>query len=408
MRGKTESPPSPTGGDRAQETAPRRRLRTLLAAAVAVVATAGAVGLMLKLDYLAWDFRNNLWGPAHLLIHGQSPYRIEALFDNSNAIWFPPAIGLFFPLAWLDLRWATNLWFLGNLLLGLTILWWSRREESAPLSLSAVILLALIVFPPVLAHFILGQFGLLATFLLLTAAHFVARRRFLAAGLLLAVTLAKPQLAVLVAPGLAVACVRQGGKRGLLVYLGATILGTALLTVPLWLGYPAWMPDFLQALGRNSIWLQPTLFTMFRLAWGPVAQIVPVLFSLGLLVLTIWLWRRYPPVEAMPWTLGLTILATPYVWTWDLVLLLPLVFRSLFRQRSWVARATWGFGYALCWSVMTWIRLRTNNSDHRYFWLPWFIFLLILGGHLVENRFSPAGRQPLLRRTPPAACRPRG
>src|SRR5712692_2292721 len=84
----------------------------------AVLLLAFAVGIVAFIKtplFGSWDFRNNLWGPAYLLVHGQSPYHISTLFENSNALWFPMAIGLFFPFGWLTQSEASNLWLLGNI-----------------------------------------------------------------------------------------------------------------------------------------------------------------------------------------------------------------------------------------------------------------------------------------------------
>jgi hypothetical protein len=78
-----------------------------------------------------WDFRNNLWAPAYLLIHGKSPYRISVLFDNSNAVWFPQIIGLFFPLGLLSEHQASNLWLIINVLTAIcltTFLLWQFKQ----------------------------------------------------------------------------------------------------------------------------------------------------------------------------------------------------------------------------------------------------------------------------------------
>ena len=47
------------------------------------------------------DFYNELWGPAYLLVNGQSPYDTPILDPVLPAVWLPMAIGFFFPLGWL-------------------------------------------------------------------------------------------------------------------------------------------------------------------------------------------------------------------------------------------------------------------------------------------------------------------
>jgi len=377
-----------------------RRWLTILIIAVLTAVIAVLTWLMPKPHYWALDFNNNLWAPANLLMHGQSPYYTDSFFDNTetiwfNAVWFPPVIGLLGPLGWLDMQLAADLWFLLGFGLIIAIVWATQRHERVAIPPFAVLIVAL--SPPLLPHLQYGQFGLLAAFLLLVAARFVAKQRYLLAGLLAAVGLSKPQLALLALPGLWLASARLGKRRGGLILPAGTFLGLALSTLPLWIIYPNWIPDFLRALERNLPWLQPTLFTVLPMWLGPAGLAIAILVALGAFGLNLWLWWKYPPEEVLPWSLGLTAVAAPYIWTWDFVLFLPLICRSLLQQRTWIARVTWAVGYALCWGLILGLRAFTDDSDCWHFWMPWFFFLLVLAGHTLESRFSRAGRQPLLR-----------
>ncbi len=92
---------------------PTRQTSTqpVMLAAFAILLVGVAAYLFLSRANLgAWDFRNNLWAPAHLLVGGRSPYLIESLFPGSNAVWMPTVIGAFFPLGWLTESQATALW----------------------------------------------------------------------------------------------------------------------------------------------------------------------------------------------------------------------------------------------------------------------------------------------------------
>jgi hypothetical protein len=314
------------------------------------------------------------------------------LLQANPPVWFPSAVGLLFPLGWLDLRLAANLWFLGNVALVILLLGEYREGSSFPL---AATLLALL-FPPLLIHFWLGQYTLLAAALLVLAARLVADQRFLLAGLVVAPALAKPQLAVLALPGLWLAAWRGGRQRGLLLFPAAVLVGTAALTVPLWIAHPNWFPDFLRTLQANPSWLQPTLFTVLRGLLGPAGTWLAGLVALGALAVNLWLWWKYPAQEVVPWSLALTTLATPYLWTWDVVLMLPLLIRSVQRQRALAARALWGGGVAVLWGALLTIRLLTDESDHRHWWVPWFLFLLVGIGYLLQRRASARGK-PLVR-----------
>lgn len=352
----------------------------LFRALAILLATAGAIGLVLTLRYFAGDFADNLWGPAYYLVRGWSPYRAQEMLQANVPLWFPPAIGLFFPLGWLGLRPAANLWFLGSL--GLVGLLLYRYREGARFPLLATLLAML--FPPLWIHLWLGQYGLLVVVLAVVAAGLVAQGRYALAGLALAPALGKPQLLLLALPGLWLAAWRGGKWRGLLSFPAAALGGALLLTAPLWIAYPRWLPDFLQALSANPEWFQPTLYTLLGMALGPAGRLLAGAISLGLLGLNLGLWWRLPPEEALPWSLALTTVASPYLWTWDMVLLLPLVLRSVQRPAGRPVWPAWALGYLLCWGLLIGMYLLTGEqNDQWHFWVPWlFMGLALLGSSL--------------------------
>lgn len=383
----------------------------ILLALVIFLAVAGAVLLVHYLRYYAIDFRLNLWEPASLLVRGESPYNVTVLpTDQSHiAVWFPPVVGLFFPLGWLDLHTAANLWFLLNLGVLFLLLRWYRAERSGgagtatletrpPLpggrqdrpyqgdrsALLPLVLLTLL-FPPLFFELSFGQFDLLAVLLLLVSARLLAQGRYFLAGLPLALAVGKPQLGLLALPGLALAAYRRGGWRGLGQLVGAAAGLAALLTLPLWIGYPGWIPDFLGQLLNAPAWFHSSLYTMVELWWGAGWKVVPGLISVVLAGLALFWWWRYPPEEALPWSLALTTVVSPYIWTWNFVLFLPLLARSLYRLRRPAVRWAWVAAVALSWGPMLWLRQTQDYGFHWHFWLPWYYLAVIVGTHVLER-----------------------
>ncbi|MCU0511394.1 MAG: glycosyltransferase 87 family protein, partial [Anaerolineae bacterium] len=309
----------------------------------------------------AWDFRNNLWGPAHLLLAGESPYRIDRLYD-ANSVWLPMVIGTFFAAGALPLPVAANLWLVlclgalaGVLLLSM------RQAQPAPLWL-ALCLGAVLLFPPLVSHVLLGQYSLVAVLLCLLAAE--GLRRGLALpwlALLLALAAGKPQLVLLVLPGLLAALHQRGGGRSAGYFALWLALWCALLTLPLWLAFPGWLEGFLWAQGRNAVWLQPSLLFWLRAMAGTAGSLLWALLALAALAVTVRRWRRIPPDAAMRQTLALTVIITPYVWSWDFVLLLPLLIRALFGVQTRAARLVWAAGYAALWLALLAVRLAAQT-----------------------------------------------
>ncbi|MBI1800340.1 MAG: DUF2029 domain-containing protein, partial [Chloroflexi bacterium] len=258
--------------------------------------------VFIKMPFLtAWDFRNNLWGPAYLLLHGRSPYDIAALFQCCNAVWFPMIIGLLFPLGWLAQSEATNLWLIANLAMLIAVVWLSLRARRPPLRFLTTALILAFIFPSTVSHLVLGQLTLAVVLLALIVARLtlpprpepdprldrglskgVEGPRPMLAGAMAALALAKPQLAILFIPGLMLTFARIGGRRAVALFLTAITATTALLVLPLYAGYPAWPDDFLATVRATPEWAHPSLLTLLDSHLGTLGLIVwGIIFAAG-------------------------------------------------------------------------------------------------------------------------------
>ncbi len=371
----------------------------MLKLAILLAAGVGAIWYLSTLQFIGGDLHNNLWGPARLLVHGQSPYDTRVLQQPADIPWLPPvwlpmAIGLFFPLGWLTVYQASQLWLIGSISILIVTIWLVGGGPRPPIVPFALSGLAAFMFPPTLSHLGLGQFTVLSTLALLLSARFVTRPRYLLAGFLVAVALAKPQLGALVVPGLFVAYGRLYRLGGVLSFVGALVLWIVLLIVPLWIAHPAWFSDFVTALRQNQEWAQPSLFTLLRLQWGTAGWLLWGLLAAGLFGANAWLWLKYPPENAVIWSLALTPLVTPYIWSWDFAILVPLMTYAFFHLEFKPARLLFGLGYVSCWCLMVWVRFNTDNSDHRFWWIPWLIVAGACAAYLIDARLSAHPRLP--------------
>jgi hypothetical protein len=336
------------------------------------------------------DFQNNLWGPTYLLTHGQSPYNIKVLFSEKNAVWLPMLVGVAFPLGWLPKEQAVNLWLFLSVAVTFWIIWISAGTvKPSPLSFTLAVL-ATLLFPPVVSHFVLGQFSIFVVALLV---WFVRRKDKPPAWLaffLLALALTKPQLCILAIPGIFIAYSKRKGLKTLPGLLLGIMAGMLVLTIPLFVGYPNWIKDFLANLRGYENWLQPTLFSMFRVWWGTPGLIMWGIAACSVFAINFWLWRCLPIEEALAWSLALTILITPFGWSWDFVLFIPLLAKSIYRIKTGWEAALLTLGYATCWIIMVMGKLSSSASDEQNWWAPCFligIFLIcwILNGRAKAN-----------------------
>ncbi len=148
-----------------------------------------------------WDFRNNLWGPSHLLITGQSPYDLTVLYELGSAVWMPVAIGIFWPIGYLPLQQASNLWWILSLISLIIIVWLSSGLGRPPRLLFTITLVMAFIFPPTISHFSLGQVTIFMCLIFMVISIYDRKFHPFILALLIALTLSKPQLTIFILPG---------------------------------------------------------------------------------------------------------------------------------------------------------------------------------------------------------------
>lgn len=337
-------------------------------------------------------------GPAYQLVRGENPYLLDDLFELGNPVWMPTIIGALFPLGWLSEHTATALWFLASLLCLVGIYRLSTSpsadQEKVSLGLITVLMIGGFGFVPTISHFVLGQFGLCAVVLMLLAVYCGQRGQWVPTGILIALATAKPQLILLPALGLAVYAWHQGRWSALLRLGLSGVITAAVLTIPLWIASPDWINGMQIAFSRNLQWAQPSSLVVFRFLLGDTFGIAlwGVLLAAGIII-TVWMWRhasrsvqsrQLDPVTAMCWSLMLTLMVSPYAWTWDFVLILPLWFRLMATTPSWWGRGVLLLGYAITWGGAVAIRLSTDSDEIRFWWFPWVWLAIFMLAALIQ------------------------
>lgn len=334
--------------------------------------------------FTSWDFRHNLWAPSYLLVHGMNPYGTGAPMQVVPSVWFPMIIGLWFPLGYLDLYQAANVWLLVNVVCGVTIVWLCGRMAHTSLAVFAIVLIAIFLFPPLLSHLLLGQVSMIVTLLYLLSAYLIKRGLFLPSGILVAVALTKPQLSVLALPGLLMGLYYFGKLRAVLGFVVVCLATILWLTIPLWLVNAAWLNSMLTIVQQIPTWLQPTLFRILQIQMGEWGLALWLVWAIMLFGINLAAWVKLDPPIAMCASLSLTVLTSPYLWSWDFVLLIPAFVYVFSVVKSYAARVLIAFGYVVMWGLIVTIRLKTDNSDERFWWVPFFLLAVLGAGYVVQ------------------------
>jgi hypothetical protein len=361
------------------------RDRKIVAGTIILLAGLGGVWFIETNEFTSWDLRHNLWAPCYLLVHGMNPYGGGAPSQVVGAVWFPMSIGAFLPIGWHSERQVANVWLLGNTAILVMLTWQiASAERPSPIRFG-LCLIMVFLFPPVLSHLVLGQFAILAAVMLLLATWLINGGRVLPSGLLIALSLTKPQLAVLAIPGFLIAAIRVGGIGVFLKLVGAITLSVILLTLPLFMVYPSWIFDFLDIVAQTPQWLQPSPFVLLQLEGGISGLVLWFTLATGMFVVNALIWIKLPATRAILWSLALTPLASPYVWSWDLVLLLPLFIHVFYQLKTKLASAAFGLGYLACWGQIVRVRLTTDNSDERFWWVPLAMLTIVCGTYVTDT-----------------------
>lgn len=323
------------------------------------------------------DFYNELWGPAYLLVQGKSPYDTASLDPVLPAVWFPMAIGFFFPLGWLSETLALRTWFIFNIIEICVVVYLIQGNKRSLYNTVALALLCFF-FPFVLNHFNLGQFSITVMLCLMFSAYFADKQQDWLAAFFLALALSKPQLGILALFGLSVFYFRRGGFGSLIRFGMQTALVSLVLTLPLFIFHPAWIPDWIKSMQSNYTWMHPSLFSIFRQFLGGWGTILWATMLMLTLVITRQLWVKLPAPIAMLWSLGITTIVTPYVWSWDFVLLLP-IWMYTFTQADWKQKAFLLLIYVAAWYGSAIIQAQAGSQNQSFWWVPiWFIGMLAL------------------------------
>ncbi len=323
------------------------------------------------------DFHNEIWAPAYLLVHGENPYDTSSLKTELPAIWFPMAKGLFAPLGWLSENNATQLWFLFTVAGAFTLAFIALRDTRYPL-VTGLAGLFVFFFPPVVNHFSLGQFSIIAALCSLLAARFAEKKQDWLAAFFLALGSTKPQLMFFTAIGLAYFYYRQSGLLEMGRFLLKSLVMALMMSLPLFFAHPLWIQSWLNNIQQNPIWLQPSVFLLLIEHVGYSGYIIWGGAALAGIFACLHLWNKYEPTLAVEWGLGLTTLIAPYIWSWDFVLLLP-VWISTFAGTNWKNRIFLILAYALGWMGMAFAQINSNGNNRAFWWVPlWFMGVLVV------------------------------
>lgn len=294
-------------------------------------------------DFLAyytagWQVAHGQIDRVYVTAARESLHHQIAGFDTAEfGFAYPPfVLPLLTPLGHLDFQLALWVWLGGMVLVIVAARQWVRP--------GLVSLLLVLSYPAVVQNLITGQNGALSAALLIAGLGALNARRPILAGALFAALGYKPQLAVLIPLFLL-----AGREYRAFASLAVTGCAWVALTVMLYGIGPwfAWLDQIRESAGyltaeAHPFAKVPSVFVfVYRLSLNADAAYIAQLVSgVAGLAVGVWVWRhsrhRMARVMALIGAIGL---ATPYVYDYDLVILLPVFTgvwdRAMVRGTSW-------------------------------------------------------------------------
>lgn len=277
--------------------------------------------------YLGADFIN-YWSGAHVAAEGHPAqvYDLRGFIawqrahsaPNAEIKWYsypPTALLMTLPLALMNYKAALAAWLVAG-----WVLCWLLLKRVVNWDTAAI---AVLGTPASLINALSGQNGQFSA-AFLCGGIMLLETHPIAAGLLFGLLCFKPHLAVLVPIVLAV-----GGYWRSFAAAAVTSL-VAIAASWMMFGTQTWM-SFLHTAPINALLMEndaglwrrmPTVFSMIRLAGGPVsvAYAAQIVSALAAVFVSVRIWRSQTPLSRKGAVLILaTFLVTPYAWDYDLV-----------------------------------------------------------------------------------------
>ena len=223
------------------------------------------------------------------------------------------------PLGALPIELASTLWMtlsIGAAILGIAAAWSAFGGTSRYAGLFAV---SVVMSQPFWIFLVSGQLSGITLGLAGITAWAIARQRERSGGVALALLALKPQTSGITIPVVFIQAV-LGGRRRFVVW--ALVAGTLMLVVP-FLFVPGWPLEWLGEVGGRRL----RVISQMPTAWGFAAQTVGdpawgAAFLAAIVIITALIARgRAEPLVVFVLSLPLSLLATPYAWTYDYLVL---------------------------------------------------------------------------------------
>jgi hypothetical protein len=286
-------------------------------------------------------------------------------------------IGFFFPLGWLPEKLALQVWYIFNVV-EISLIVYFAQGQNRKLYNTAALALICFFFPLVFNHINLGQFSITVVLCWVLASSFLEKDRYWVSAFCIALALSKPHLGFLAMLGLSWQNYQRSGLRAMFSLWARIVVMCLVMCIPLFVAYPNWIPDAVASMGKNPPWAYPSLYILFERYFGVWGYVLWGFTTLVVIGSNFWLWKKLPTKNAIYWSLALSPLATPYVGSWDFVVLFPLLILT-YVNVDWKRKIFLWLAYCIAWYGMARVQMLAESHNHFFWWVPlWFVGAMAL------------------------------
>ena len=335
------------------------------------------------------------WYAAHEFISGRNPY-VPAPGRGFVMFSAPWSFAAIFPLGLLPLEVAQFVWLMVSVVaLGLAGVWLWQLYGDTRRPLYAAVLVA--SFTPVVVSFLMGQLAAVLLFAVAAFIRYEAKRPYVAGGALFILAL-KPHLVLLLWSALVLAALMFKRWKALAAFVVTLCAATAFAMILRPAIWAEWWAMFCSQ--QVAFYETPTLGTVLRHVSGVSwMQYLPSGVALGWLALR---WKRagkrWDWKTQFPGLLLVSLVAAPYGWYTDQVLLIPALFTAAVALRGSLARLIPSLAVYLVVNLVG-VRL---VFDHRLLWYAYIpliwsaLYLFAVHPKAIVTRMSspPVGDNP--------------
>ena len=235
----------------------------------------------------------------------------------------------------------------------------------------------------------MGQITILITFIWLLIAFFHHRINIYAQFFMIYLVLTKPQLSVLTLPIFLFSIITlKGWKETAALCVKSSVLLLLMIT-PLFVLYPAWFNDFILALSHNPKWEHPSLLHFLGQLNLAFAWTVTILLYLISLIALCKGMKKLGFKWSIAVSLALTPMVTPYIWSYDFIMVLPLFIHVFISLKTFPPVVLQSAAYLItCGSVYYLTNTHVRYSDANYWWICWTIVLVIILAIWMDSFFK--------------------